>query len=122
MGCLQVSLIGLLIGIDFQDIDLAGVGLVLHGEETDDAWFRSHGDGSDLFGEAQVFLQQFGIDFDLSQSDNSFPIFPDRDIGPEQAGGVVCQDVLWGKAVRGQPRFQGFLGNDKGLGGDVRIV
>ena len=39
----------------------------------------------------------------MGQADDPLSVFPDRDIGSEQAGSVVRQYILRNQAKRGQP-------------------
>ena len=57
MGGLDVALVGLLVGVDFEDVDLAGVFLGLHREKGQHAGFHLHRSLADFLGEGHIFLQ-----------------------------------------------------------------
>ena len=117
-----MGLIGLLVGIDLQDVHLVGIGLVLHGEEGDDAGFRCHGHATDLRGELQIFIEFPRDDLDFCQPDQLFAILPHGDIGAEEPAGIIRQDSLRIQAHGREPLLQGALRGDQRRGGDVGIV
>ena len=122
MGSLDVGLIGLLVGIDLQDVHLGGISLVLHGEEGDDAGLRRHGHTAYLRSVFQILFKLLRNDLDLRQPDQLFAILPHRDVGAEEPAGIVRQDRLRVQAHRRETLLQGALRGDQRRGGDVGIV
>ncbi len=68
MRGLDVALVGLLVRIDFQDVDFARVFLSLHREESQHAGFNFHRGLSDFLGESHVFFQKFRLHFDFGEA------------------------------------------------------
>ena len=71
---LDMALVGLLVGVDFEDVDFARVFLGLHREEGQHAGFHLHRGFSDFLGEGHIFLQKCWLHFDFGEADDAFSI------------------------------------------------
>ena len=68
MGSLDVVLVGLLRGVDFEDTNLAAIFLCLCWEQADYAWFFGKARFLNFCGCSKVFLQVLRMNLDFSQA------------------------------------------------------
>ena len=71
MGGLEVALVSLFVGVDFEDVDLAGVFLCLHREESQHAGLHFHGGYSNFLGKCQILFQILRHHLDFGEADDA---------------------------------------------------
>ena len=108
-----MALVSLSVSIDFQYVNLARIGLVLHREKGQNPWLCSRGGLPHLLGEDKILLEHGWFYLDFGKANNPLAIFLQRNVLAEKSEGIVGEDVLRVQPMRGEALLQGLLSADE---------
>lgn len=119
---LEMSLVCLPVGIDLKDVNLAGIGLVLHGEKGYNSRLTGHGNEANLRGKAHIIFKFFLEYFNFCEADNPLSILPHWDVVTKEPPGIVGEDGLRGQTQGWKALLKGFFGRYQRRRGHIRVV